>query len=112
MEGKKPYLDEAAALRLYQMHLYDRDIAGRLGVSAATVGAWRRREGLPSWRDVDRAENRLAAQRADRVQEAQRGARGRYLPQETLEEAANHATDLGMSYGQYMEAKRTGKILV
>lgn len=112
MERKQPYLDEAAAMRLYQMHLYDRDIAGRLGVSAATVGAWRRREGLPSWRDVDRAETRLAARRADLIQHAQRGVRGRYLPQETLEEAANHAAELGMTYGQYMEAKRTGKILV
>lgn len=109
--GRHSYLDESAALRLYQMHLYDKDIAGRLGVSSSAVGAWRRREGLPAWRNLDREQCRLAAQRADQVRAAKRRVCAP-CPRESLEAAATHAAELGLTYGQYMEAKRTGEILV
>jgi transposase len=46
--GRKIEIDEAGALKLYQMGLNDVEIAKRLGVNNSTVSNWRKRNSLRS----------------------------------------------------------------
>ena len=78
---KRHYLDKDLALSFYKEGLKDCEIAEKCEVTRGTVSSWRNRNGLPPNR--------------------RRKKEIKLTSMERLEKAANEASRLGMTYGQY-----------
>jgi uncharacterized protein YjcR len=87
---KRKRLDPHVVRRLYDAGWCDQQIADQCEISRDSVREWRRRNGLPGHTTL-------------------------YKPKEekrkpTLNEFAAEAKKLGMSYGEYMVARREGRV--
>lgn len=88
----RKYIDPVIARRLYEQGYCDQQIADRLGIARETVKEWRRRNDLPGHK-------RLFKEEVVEVKHVS-----------TLNELAAEAKRLGMTYGQYMVARKEGKL--
>lgn len=87
---KRKYLNTTMAFELYAKGYCDQQIADELESSREAVRDWRRRRGLPGHKSLYKEEKKVR--------------------KFTLEDAVREAKKHGMSYGEYMVARREGKV--
>lgn len=87
---KRCRLNKERALELYNKGYCDQQIADECDASVGSVREWRRRIGLPG--------HRVLYKKKTKKRES------------TLVELAAEAKAHGMSYGEYMAARREGKV--
>jgi len=83
-------LDKEVAMGLYEKGYCDRQIADKCDVNIETVREWRKRNNLPGHKSLYKEEKKVR--------------------KFTLEDAVREAKKHGMSYGEYMVARREGKV--
>lgn len=87
---KRRLLDKEYARELYDIGYCDQQIADSCGVGRECVSAWRRNNGLEGHKVLYKEKEKKRAS--------------------TLNEMAAEAKAHGMSYGQYMAARRDGRL--